>query len=133
MSSSVRRHGGSAAVSDTLDPKENLAYVESEREHFAQVARETFQELQAITAERDRYLAQLRDALTPDHASTDPRSVVISTLQIIRFGMDETHRLAMEAMADEIAKMDPVDATCALCGYYECEGACPLGGFRGGA
>ena len=40
---------------------DGLAYVEAEREHFAQVAVVTLAELKVITAERDAALARLAD------------------------------------------------------------------------
>lgn len=46
-----------------MTTNDELAYVKAERDHFAQFARDTFQKLKAVTAERDRYAIQLRDAL----------------------------------------------------------------------
>jgi len=52
-----------------------IAYIEAEREHFAQVARDTFAELKAVTAERDGYVAALaaerRDTTSPLLATRD--------------------------------------------------------------
>lgn len=39
------------------EQQERIQQVEAEREHFAQVARDTFAELRAITAERDAALS----------------------------------------------------------------------------